>query len=63
MSCPADHKHNSTCYTGHKCRCERCTAAVTDLQRRRRERPDLIVSRRYKFTEAQLEIARRVYGV
>lgn len=32
FECPPDHKHDqtSTCYTGHKCRCDACTLANTE---------------------------------
>lgn len=29
MTCPTDHPHNLTCYTAHRCRCDRCRAANT----------------------------------
>ena len=35
QKCPPDHKHNSTCYVHHKCRCDRCRERNAAAERRR----------------------------
>lgn len=39
FTCPADHKHgiNTTCYAGHKCRCDNCKAGHRKRMERRRK--------------------------